>query len=73
MAQCSPPPKYATDYSRPTLYFDTATKTKHWFSVIYITDISLSQFFNAWLYFTKRNAQIVSRTEAIASLGLYTF
>ena len=27
-------------------------------------------FFNAWLYFTERNAQIVSRTEAIASLGL---
>ena len=29
-------------------------------------------FFNAWLYFTERNAQIVTRTEEIASLVLTT-
>ena len=28
------------------------------------------KFLNAWLNFTERDAQIVSRTEAIASLGL---
>ena len=51
MAQC--PPKYTTGYSGPTSYFDTTIiiKANLWFSVIYETDISLSQFLQCMALF----------------------